>query len=83
MILDELITAQIKEHLKSIGHEKPLPTFDESQSKKVLIDFLLSDFGDFNHTDPRETSIYYKALADLIAARQSAELSFHRKHMFD
>jgi hypothetical protein len=83
MILDELITSQIQEHLKNIGHEEPLPAFDESQSKRLLLDFLLSEFGDFDHIDPRETFIFYKALADLITARQRTEIAFHRKHMFD
>ncbi len=83
MKLEDIIQERIEEYLDTIGHDEPLPDFDEPEAKKLIFRLAFAEFREFEYIDSRDSSYLYKALIDLIRARQSEEISFRKKHMFD
>ncbi|MDW7746840.1 hypothetical protein [Halomonas sp.] len=83
MKLEDIIQERIEEHLDTIGHEEPLPDLDEPDAKKLIFRLAFAEFRELEYIDARESSCLYKALIDLIRARQGEEISFRKKHMFD
>lgn len=82
MQLQERLENSIIDSLSELGIDMPLPTMPGSEAKSFLISLLHSDYRDNDYCSTQETASMHKALIDLINARKTAEVSFHRKYMF-